>query len=258
MKLSGQNILITGANRGIGKAFAKVAAKDKANLILVCRSQDSELIEELKGDGAASVTLLTADLASPSSLQALINSINGQVIDILFNNAGLLTGGLFEEQPLAEIDQMFQVNLTALIHLTHAIVPGMIHRKRGKIINNSSVSAFMHFPCASTYAASKAAVVAFTDCIQAELTGTGVNTLCLITPGIKTRMFDEIEVKYSKNFLTPTESISPEEYALQIRQAVLNDDMYLLPKGTTRMGLWISQYIPSVFRKEIQRRFRRN
>ena len=122
----------------------------------------------------------------------------------------------------------------------------MVQRKQGKIINHASVSAFMHFPCASTYAASKAAVVAFTDCVQAELQGTGVNTLCLVTPGIKTRMFDEIEVKYGKNFEVPTDSISPEEYAEQIKQAILKDETYLIPRGATGIGLWVSKYVSSL------------
>lgn len=179
-------------------------------------------------------------------------------MELKFNNAGLLTGGLLEDQPLDEIYSMFQVNLIALVHLTRALLPGMIQRKHGKIINNSSVSAFMHFPCASTYAASKAAVVAFTNCLHAELEGTGVTTLCLITPGVKTRMFAEIDKKYSKNFEIPMASISPEEYAQQIKKKILIDEIDLRPSGSTGAGLWIAKYLPSVFRNEMRKRFHRN
>ncbi|MGE0761794.1 MAG: SDR family NAD(P)-dependent oxidoreductase [Bdellovibrionales bacterium] len=258
MKIQEQNFLITGANRGIGLAVAQMAAKERAHLHLISRSPLGSIEEELLNLGAASMTVHLADLSTRDGVEKLIHNLQGHSIDILFNNAGLLTGGLIEEQPLDEIYSMFQVNVNALIHLTRALIPGMVQRGRGKIINNASVSAFMHFPCASTYAASKAAVVAFTDCIQTELHGTGVSTLCLVTPGIKTRMFDEIDTKYSKNFEVPTQSISAKDYADQIRDKIFNDDTYLFPGGTTAMGLWISKYAPLLFRKEIQRRFKRS
>lgn len=257
MKITDQHVLITGANRGIGLGFAKMAAKEKAHLHLSVRNPDEKLKNELLALGAQSVTIWKSDLSSREGVEALVNALNNQRIDILFNNAGLLTGGLLEEQPLDEIYSMFQVNVCALVHLTRALIPGMIKRKHGKIINNSSVSAFMHFPCASTYAASKAAVVAFSDCLEAELQGTGVSTLCLVTPGIKTRMFDEIEVKYAKNFEVPTDSITTDEYADMIKQSILNDDTYLTPKGLTAIGLWMSKYMPAVFRGSVQKRFKR-
>lgn len=257
MKIANQHFLITGANRGIGLATAEMAAREKAFLHLAIRAPNDQLVTQLKKLGAIGVKIWIADLSTRAGVEQLVDQLQDEQIDILFNNAGLLTGGLIEDQPLDEIYSMFQVNVTALVHLTRALLPGMIQRKKGKIINNSSVSAFMHFPCASTYAASKAAVVAFTDCLQAELEGTGVSTLCLVTPGIKTRMFDEIEVKYGQKFEVPTDSISTEEYAQAIRQAVLDDDLYLTPKGLTAIGLWTAKYLPSVFRKEAARRFKR-
>ncbi len=152
---------------------------------------------------------------------------------------------------------MFQVNLNALVHLTRAVIPGMIARGRGKIVNNSSVSAFMHFPCASTYAASKAAVTAFTNCLDVELEGTGVSALCLITPGVKTRMFDEIDTKYSKNFDIPKDSISADDYALRVRRAIESDQKILLPGGSTGAGLWIARYMNPLFKSVARSRFRR-
>jgi short-subunit dehydrogenase len=172
-----------------------MAASSGAHVIVAARSWTEDLESHLMGLGAASVCCLKADLSSRVGVEALARALEELEVDILFNNAGMLTGGLIEEQKLDEIYSMFQVNLSAVVHLSRAVIPGMIARGRGKIVNNSSVSAFMHFPCASTYAASKAAVVAFTNCIDAELSGTGVSTLCLVTPGIKTRMFDEIEIK---------------------------------------------------------------
>lgn len=257
MNIKEKNIFITGGNRGIGLAVAEMAAAQGAHIYIAARSWDLETETKLKNLGAASVHFLRCDLSNREGVEKLALSMTNIDIDILFNNAGLLTGGLIEEQSLDDIYSMLQVNLSALIHLSRAVIPGMIQRGQGKIINNSSVSAFMHFPCASTYAASKAAVVAFTDCIEAELAGTGVTTLCLITPGIKTRMFDEIESKYAKNFEIPKDSISPRYYAEQIRLAIENDDKYLLPQGTTAVGLWVAKYLSPLFRSAIKRKFHR-
>lgn len=257
MEIANRQILITGASRGIGKAFAKMCAADKAHLHLVLRSNDPGLVQELESVGAKTVTVWEGDLSTRAGVDKLVQSLKDIPIDILFNNAGVLTGGLFEQQPLDDIYNMFQVNVNALVHLTHGLLPGMLQRKRGKIINNSSVSAYMHFPCASTYAASKAAVVAFTDCIRLELKQTGVTTLLLITPGIKTRMFDEIDTLYSKNFDIPQDSISPGRYAQMIREAVLNDMSVLEPGGLTGVGLKLAKFTKPLFEMEVLRRFNR-
>lgn len=257
MEISNRHVLITGASRGIGRAFSKMCAESKAHVHLVIRTPDKELVQELETAGAKSVTVWLADLGSREGVDKLLGELREVPVDILFNNAGMLTGGVIEEQPLDDIYKMFQVNVNALVHLTHGLLPGMLERKRGKIINNSSVSAYMHFPCASTYAASKAAVVAFTDCLRMELKPTEVTTLLLITPGIKTRMFDEIDTLYSKNFDVPQDSISPAQYALMIREAILNDLPVLEPGGVTGVGLKLAKYAKPLFEMEISRRFRR-
>jgi short-subunit dehydrogenase len=257
MKITNSHFLITGGNRGIGAAVAEMAAGQGAHVHVVARSWDPALEAKLKIRGAASVHFWPADLAKRESVEALVKNLEGQEIDILFNNAGQLTGGLLEEQSLDEIYSMFQVNVTAAVHLTRGLLPGMIRRRRGLVINNSSVSAFMHFPCASTYAASKAAMVAFTDCLEAELVGTGVSTLCLVTPGIKTRMFDEIETKYAKNFEIPKDSILPEEYAEKIRHAIEGGQNYLWPSGATKAGLWVARFANPLFKSAVARRFHR-
>lgn len=258
MEIVNRHVLVTGASRGIGKAFAKMCAEDKAHLHLVLRKADSEIAKELEAAGAKSVTIWETDLSTRAGVEHLLQSLKDTPIDILFNNAGMLTGGLIEEQPVDDIYKMLQVNVSALIHLTHGILPGMLQRKRGKIINNSSVSAFMHFPCASTYAASKAAVAAFTDCIRMELKDTGVSTLLLVTPGIKTRMFDEIETLYSKNFQIPNESMSPAKYAQMIRDAIIHDLEVLEPAGLTGVGLKIAKFAKPLFEIEVARRFKRS
>ncbi|MFZ3230528.1 MAG: SDR family NAD(P)-dependent oxidoreductase [Pseudobdellovibrio sp.] len=257
MDITNKHILITGANRGIGKAFAEVCAKEKAHLLIAIRKTDPQLIKELNQAGAASVEIIEADLSTREGVETLIQHLQPKKIDLLFNNAGQLTGGLIEQQKIDDIYKMFQVNINALVHLSHAVIPKMIKQKSGKIINHSSVSAVMHFPCASTYAASKAAVWAFTDCIQQELKGTGVSTLCLFTPGIKTRMFDEIDVLYSKNIEVPKDYILPEEYAAKILNAVQKDWTYLEPTGATGAAFAMAKYARGVFNWGVSKGFKR-
>lgn len=257
MQIAQQNILITGANRGIGLALAKMCAREGAHLHLVLRKLEPELSTELSKSGALGVRQWQADLSQLESIAKLVSELQEVPIDILVNNAGLLTGGLLEEQPLDEILAMFQVNLIALVQLTRGLLPAMIKRRSGKIVNNSSISALMHFPCASTYGASKAAVLAFTNSLELELTGTGVSTLCLVTPGIRTRMYEDISTKYGKNLEIPDEAISPAEYAERVKAAILSDQTHLYPKGLSAIGLGISKYLPGLFAWESKRRFHR-
>ncbi len=259
MEMTGKHFLITGANRGIGWSVAKMAAKEQAHLHLAIRSPiNSDSIHELKELGAESVHIYQTDFANQDSFQTFLKEIKTKRIDILFNNAGLLTGGLLENQPIDEIRSMFQVNVQALVELTWTLIPGMLSRKEGKIINNASVSAIMNFPCASTYAASKAAVVAFTNCLSAETKGTGVSTLCLITPGIKTRMFDAIDEKYSENLKLQLDYISSDEYADQIKSKIKSDANFLFPNGKTYWGLMTAKYLPNTFQWAVRNLFDRN
>ena len=260
MEIKNNTVAISGANRGIGKAFAEVCAQDGAKLCLLIRKPEPELEKHFLSLGASEVHTFLVDMLDRASIDQACEQLNKKSVDILFNNAGLLTGGLLEEQPLSDIYAVVQVNVTGLMHLTKALLPGMVARKKGKIINNSSVSSIMNFPTASTYAATKAAVNAFTNSLAGELTGTGVDTLLLITPGVETRMFKEIPKKYGKNLdmSLVAKSITPTKYAQMIREAVLEDLPVLKPSGMESLGLFFAQHLPSVFRKIAVSKFHRN
>lgn len=257
METKKAQILITGANRGIGRAFAKAIAADKAHLHLVVRKKDPELEAEMIASGAASCQIWLADLSERKSVEKLISETADLKLDILFNNAGLLFDGLLEEQNMDDIYQMMQVNVNSLIQLTHAFLPRMLQRKKGKIVNHSSVVAGMHFPGHSTYAASKAAVLAFTNALRLEIKGSGVTSLCLITPAIKTRMFDQIIDGFGQKIEIPKTAMPPSKYADMIREAILLDLDVLSPKGMTGFGFQLAKFAPKIFDLEIARRFKR-
>jgi short-subunit dehydrogenase len=260
MKTKNLTTLITGGLSGIGKAVAKKAAADNNHLILVQRRTDANFDNELKKLGAASVRQISLDLADLKNVDALVATLEKDSIeiDILFNNAGVLTGGVLEDQDAKKIENMLKVNLTSPILLTKKILPSMLKRKTGKIINNCSVTAKIPIPAASTYGASKAGLLHFTNCLRQELRGTGVSTLTLITPGVKTDMFDDIHQQYKKNidtrFLT---SITADEWAEQVWKAIEGDEHTLLPKGSERVGVFLSTYLPSLIEGRFDRYFQR-
>ncbi len=260
MNLSGKHILLTGASRGIGFSLAKVLAKKGAHLHLVSRSFSNDTKKSLSDLGAASVELLNADLGQISSVDGLISDLQarGVQVDVLINNAGQLTGGLLEEQSLEDIQSMLAVNVNAVIRLTRHILPQMLARKSGRIVNNASVSGKMFFPCASTYAASKAAVVAFTESMKQELRNTGVSTLLMITPGVKTEMFDEIKTLYGDHIdVSVLGSIPADDWATRVVKAIESEQDTVWPTGTSRAGVWLGHHMPGLFEKMIRSKFER-
>ncbi len=247
LKIQGAKILVTGANRGIGLGLAQEL--NRRGAIIYAGMRDPSAFDA-KFDKPDNVHPVPCDLGSKASIELFLNDWADEKFDAVVNNAGQLTGGLIEEQDLDGIYSMFQVNLTGLIHLTRGLLPGMIKRGSGKIINNASVSGVMHLPCASTYAAAKTGVVAFTNSVNLELKGTGVSTLTLLTPGIKTRMFDEISKLYGdKMDVSKLSSISPEEYAKEVVSCIERDKFFYTPGGSVGVALWLARHFPRTFQK---------
>jgi uncharacterized protein len=134
----------------------------------------------------------------------------------------------------------------------------MLEKKSGLIVSQCSVSSYMRFPCASTYAATKAGLLAFTECLEVELKGTGVRTLSLITPAIKTDMLEALKIQYGKYFKVPRHATTSEEYADKIIRAIELKKTYLLPVGVERVGLFLSRYAPRIFKAIVVGQFIRN
>ncbi len=258
MELKNTTVVITGASRGIGKSLAQALAQKNTRIVGVSRKFDPHFEKDLLGLGASSVRLISADLSARESVQKVLSQLESEEIDVFINNAGLLTGGLLENQPLDEVLQMLQVNVNAVIQLTHGILPKMLARKKGKIVNNSSVAGVMHFPCSSTYSASKAAVIAFTTSLNNELKNTGVSTLLLITPGVETEMFNDIPKKYGKNLnVNLLKSIPVETYAKRVVRAIETDRSVLSPHGTSGLGVALARWTPRLFYSAVNTQFTR-
>jgi short-subunit dehydrogenase len=173
--------LITGASSGIGLELARVFAADKWDVALVARSEGklNELATELRGITAR---VIPADLAKPDAPAKIIDALRGVEINALVNNAGFGLGGEFAKTDLSAELEMIQVNITALTHLTKLVLPQMIARRRGAILNVASTAAFQPGPLMAVYYATKAYVLSFSEAIADELRNSGV-TVTALCPG---------------------------------------------------------------------------
>ena len=238
MDLTGRTALVTGSNRGIGKAILEALAREPLGLLLA-GMRSPEKFEQPPVVRAKEVRPVKIDLGSREAVDESVAGLGdlASQIDLIVNNAGLVTGGLLEEQELDDIYAMFQVNLAAVVHLTKAVLPGMIERGSGKVVNNASISGYAFFPAATTYAASKAGVVAFTESLRRELKDTGVTTLHLVTPGVNTDMLDATEDAYGRYLDTSDwQKQEPEEWAAKVVSAIRDDSTVLGPGGKTAIA----------------------
>jgi len=186
MSVSSQTALVTGASAGLGREYARLFASDGHDVVLVARREDrlAALAAELEAAHGVTATVLPADLADPGSPARIASALDAQgtSIDFLVNNAGFGTVG-----PVAETDcqrqlDMIQVNVLALVHLTRLLLPGMLERGRGRILNIGSTAGFQPGPGMATYFATKAFVNHWTEALAHELRGTGV-TATVSCPG---------------------------------------------------------------------------
>jgi hypothetical protein len=182
----GQTVLITGASSGIGRELARLFAGDGATLVLVARSEDRlrELAGELAAAYGADAHVVPADLSQPGSPAQIAEALADRHldVDVLVNNAGLGGHGSVAGLGVARQLEMIEVNVAALTRLTALLLPAMLARGRGAILNVASTAAFAPGPNHAVYCASKAYVLSFTEALAEEVRGSGVRVTCL-APG---------------------------------------------------------------------------
>lgn len=184
-ELRGRNVILTGASRGLGVHIARALAREGTNLALAARSADAleEVCEEVQSLGVKAVAIPT-DLTDAAQVATLAEETERALgsVDILVNNAGVERTAPYEEYPLEKITAAVEVNLLAAMLLTRAVLPGMLARGRGHIVNMSSLAGKIGFPCQTPYAATKAGLVMFTHSLRAELVDTAVEA-SVVCPG---------------------------------------------------------------------------
>ncbi|HYF43424.1 MAG TPA: SDR family oxidoreductase [Ramlibacter sp.] len=178
--------LVTGASGGIGEEIARTLAACGHDLVLVARRAQrlEELAAELKASHGVATHVLAADLAEADGADRLARELAGRSwqVDVLVNNAGFGVFGKHVDTDLGDEQQMLDVNITSLTRLTKLLLPGMVQRGRGRVLNVASTASFQPGPYMAVYYATKAYVLSYSEALGEELAGTGV-TVTALCPG---------------------------------------------------------------------------
>jgi uncharacterized protein len=171
--------LITGASVGIGEQFARQLSERGHDVVLVARdgARLEALAKEVEGRRGAKAEVVVADLTDPRQLETV--EARARTVDLLVNNAGFTTFGAFHTLDVDTEVREINLNVIALVRLTHAAASAMVERGRGGILNVSSLASFQPGPFNATYAATKAFVTSFTEAVHEDLRGTGVSVTAL-------------------------------------------------------------------------------
>jgi short-subunit dehydrogenase len=174
--------LITGASVGLGREFARLFAKDGHDVVLVARSRDKleALAKELTAQHKVKAHVVDVDLGARDGAQQVFDRVSalGVDVDVLVNNAGFGSSGAFLQLPLDKEIGQVDLNVSALVALSHLFGKGMVEKKTGHILNIASTAGFQPGPFMATYFATKAFVVSFSEALAYELKSTGVTVTC--------------------------------------------------------------------------------
>ncbi len=195
--LKNKNALITGAGKGIGKAITLALAKEGVNVILIARTKDE--IENVAAKARSlrvKALAITADVADINSVNAAVEKalIEFKTIDILINNAGIAVFGKFLELEPTDWERIIQVNLMGTYYVTRAVLPNMIERQTGDIINISSTAGLSGNALTSAYSASKFAVLGLTDSLMQEVRKYNIRVTALTPSTVATDMAKELKL----------------------------------------------------------------
>jgi len=242
-------VLITGASAGIGAELAREFAKHGHKLVLVARSKDKldALAGELNAAHDTDAVVVVADLSTAEGPAALVESLDKQAveIDILVNNAGVLEVGPFADAPAEIYQRMVALNVAALTALTSLLLPPMIERRFGRILNVASLAAFQPVPSMAVYAATKAYVLSLTEALSEELRGTGVRTTALCPGLTDTDMVTSMKAQSKTAARTPSVLISdPKDVARQGYSATMAGRVIQVPGMANQVTAAWSQVTP--------------
>ena len=218
MELRGKNVVVTGASSGIGRATALEMARRGANLVLGARRADrlEEVAAECRRLGVEAVAVPT-DVTKPADCRRLIDTA-GEV-DVLVNNAGFAVFGPVPEVDLDRAREMIETNYLGALYCTQAVLPRMLARRRGTIVNVSSITGLRGYARMSAYCASKFALTGFTEALRDEVLGSGVR-VALVCPGTtETEFFVQAERDKMPGASRLLPSVQPERVARAVCDA---------------------------------------
>jgi len=226
-EIAGRTVLVTGASSGIGAGLAEGFARAGATVGLVARRRDrlAEVLERCRAHAPAS-RLWVADLADPGAVDAVAEAAQRELgqVDVLVNNAGIPKRRHVSRLDAATVDAVMHLNYSSPVRLTLALLPAMLERGQGRIVNVSSVAATLSSPGEAAYAASKAALAVFSETMAVDLWDSGV-TVMVVYPGVvDTELFT---LPDNDPFTAEVEAISVQEAVTAILGGVADGALEL-------------------------------
>lgn len=201
--------VVTGASSGIGEAFARALAQRDYDLVLCARRRErlEALAEALRDSNGVEVHVVPADLANPAGVDDLLQAIErlGTAVDLLVNNAGFGSYGAFHDLPLGRELAMVDLNVRALVALTGSLLPGMIARGKGTILQVASTTSFQPVPYMAVYGATKSFVLSFSEAVAQECAGTGVRVIS-VCPGHTPTEFQQVSGAHARPTRTASQT----------------------------------------------------
>ncbi len=237
--------LVTGASSGIGHELARVLARYGWDVVLTARNAEAlgRVAAECSSHGVR-VDVVVADLADPAAPSHLVDELRERAreIDILINNAGFGNHGRFDRVGVKQDLDLLQVNVIAMTLLTKLLLPGMIHRRRGRILNVASTAAFVPGPYMSTYYASKAYVLSHSLALARELRGTGV-TVTALCPGPTATDFQR-RANIAASRLFSAKVMSAATVARAGYQGMMRGTAMVVPGAGNKFAAFASRFSP--------------
>ncbi len=247
MASESKTALITGASSGIGAEFARRLAADGYDLVLVARRRDKleALASELREKHDAVAEILVADLANAGDVDRIEHLIAGRPsMAMVVNNAGFGTVGHFHDVDLAKHLDMIQVHVTASVRFTHAAINTMLKRRRGAVINVSSMAAYLAMPNAVTYCATKMYLVTFCQGLAKELEGSGVQVQVLCPGFTYTEFHDTPEFKnFNRDDVSKGLWMKAEDVVSESMRALADGTVVCIPGRKNRAMMALNRSI---------------
>lgn len=240
-------IIVTGASSGIGAEMARQLAAAGAHVALVARRADR--LESLAAEismGPGRGVAIVADLMEPTAAEDVVRRAEaglGGPIDGLVNNAGAGVYGRFAENDLGAVEQIMTLNMQAVVRLTHAVLPGMIERGRGRILSIASTAAFQPTPHMAVYGATKAFVLSFSMGLWAEVRKKGVGVTCVCPGPVATEFFDRGGYESRKGDFSKV-AMSAEHVAAEAIAAMRSRRSVYVPGWKNRIGAVMQRFAP--------------
>jgi short-subunit dehydrogenase len=259
MTNTAKTALITGASSGLGLELSKLFARDKHDLVLVARRREQleSLAAQLTAAHGVRATVVPGDLADPATPQRIVDELRqrGIEIEFLVNNAGFGTTGAFVARDLARELSMIQVNVRALVELTGLLLPAMVARKSGRVLNLGSTAGFQPGPFMAVYYATKAFVNSFTEALSYELRGTGV-TATVSCPGATATEFGEIAGNQRSGLFKMGTMTAP-DVAVHAYQAMLAGRAVAIPGARNKFLVQIQRLSTRALTRAVAARLNR-